>query len=238
MSSILPELSECQIISAGAEDGSFKLEPASGKITLRQLLSHTSGINYDAMDPLTIAWRKSRGEAPMVFSGKVKEAFSTPLLFEPGEGWVYGGSIDWAGILVERLNKGVKLGEYTEENIFKPLHMKASTFALHTRPDIEENLLQMNNRGSDGVLTPVDSPYKASDAEHSGGTGLVMSVADFASVLMDLLKDEPVLLKATTVEGMFQPQFSLGSPQHKGLLAQEVSESENVERRGCACAAG
>ncbi|KIW84037.1 hypothetical protein Z517_03283 [Fonsecaea pedrosoi CBS 271.37] len=219
VATILPELKDPQVIVPDGD--SFTLNPAAAKITLGHLLSHTSGLNYDAMNPLTTAWRKSRGEAPLVFSGRVKDSYSTPLLFEPGEGWVYGGSIDWAGILVERLNGNVKLGEYVETNIFKPLGMNSSTFDIKSRPDIQDKLLEMSYRGSDGLLVPSTSPYTGSSAEHSGGMGLVTSVADFAAVLMDLIRETPILLKSETVEQMFKPQFLVGSAQHKGLLAQD-----------------
>jgi CubicO group peptidase (beta-lactamase class C family) len=222
VSQALPELKDLQIISAGADEGTFELTPAKSKITLRHLLSHTSGINYDAMDPLTLAWRKSRGECPLVFTGRVKESYTTPLLFEPGESWVYGGGIDWAGILVSKLNGDIELGNYMEKNLFQVLGLKSSTFDLKARPELENRLIEMNNRGSDGILVAIPSPYANPAPEHSGGMGLVTSVADFAAVLKDLLKISPALLKAETVESMFRPQFSVGTVQYKGLLAQQV----------------
>lgn len=225
VSESLPELKHIEIISAGATEATFGLTPAKSRITLRHLLTHTSGLNYDAMDPLTLAWRKSRGEGPLVFTGRVKESYATPLLFEPGQGWVYGSGIDWAGILVSKLNGGISLGEYMEKNIFHVLGMNSSTFDIKTRPELENRLIQMNTRGTDGILNATHSPYNNAAPEHSGGMGLVTSVADFAAVLKDLLKTSPSLLKAETVESMFQPQFSLGSVQHKGLLAQEVGVS-------------
>jgi CubicO group peptidase (beta-lactamase class C family) len=59
-----------------------------------------------------------------------------PLTFEPGAfgHWRYSLGLDWAGKLVDRLNGGVKLGEYMEEHIFRPLGMKDTTFRpLHRR---------------------------------------------------------------------------------------------------------
>lgn len=222
LSSHLPELQGVDIISKGA-DGDFELTSKKSNITLRQLLTHTSGINYDAMNPLTQAWRKSRGEAPLVFTGRVKDSYSTPLLFEPGKGWVYGGGIDWAGILISRLCSVATLGDYMEKSIFQPLGLKSTTFDPHSRPDLEARLIEMSSRDSNGILSAIPSPYNSAAPEHSGGMGLVTSTADLSAVLKDLLQEEPSLLQRQTVELMFQPAFPVGSIEHRGFLEQKAS---------------
>jgi CubicO group peptidase (beta-lactamase class C family) len=218
---ILPELANPNIITAGP-GRSFKLTPAENKITLRHLMTHSSGLSYDAMHPLLVAWRESRGEKPLVMSGKVAEAFSLPLLFEPGSSWVYGAGLDWAGVVVERLNGNMKLATYMEENVIKPLGMERSTFHPSTRPDVVASLAQMWHRSEAGELTPIPSPYPLDARDDSGGMGLVTSTSDFVKVLIDLLKDEPVLLKPETVAKMFAAQFELGTPQYQGLVGQDV----------------
>ncbi|KAL6404561.1 beta-lactamase [Ilyonectria robusta] len=234
--SVLPELAHPNIISATSE-GSFELTPAKGNITVRQLLTHTSGLSYDAMHPLLVAWRKSRGEPPLVMSGKVDEAFSLPLLFEPGSGWVYGAGLDWAGVLVERINGSTKLADYTEEYVFKPLGLERSTFHLSTRPDISASLAQMWNRTETGELIPIPSPYPVDARDDSGGMGLITSTADFIRLLRDLLQDTPVLLKPETVSEMFTAQFEQGSPQYGGLLEQELT-GDDTGRPGIAFGLG
>ncbi|KAH0432212.1 hypothetical protein CcaCcLH18_06567 [Colletotrichum camelliae] len=217
--SILPELNSPDIISQGS-GGAFQLKPAENKITLRHLITHTSGLSYDAMHPLLVAWRKSRGEEPLVMSGRVRDAFSLPLLFEPGSSWVYGAGLDWAGILIERMS-GKALGVYMEEHIFKPLGLRRSTFNLRQRPDIEKDASQMWLRNDTGKLVPIPSPYPVDAQDNSGGMGLITSTSDFASVLRDLLRDSPLLLKAETVETIFTPQFQHGSPMYDGLIKQK-----------------
>lgn len=96
---ILPELANLDIIeplevASALANKPFTLKPSTKKVTLRQLLSHTSGLAYDTTDPLIQAWRASRQEEPLGFTGKIVEAFVVPLLFEPGEGWAYSGGID------------------------------------------------------------------------------------------------------------------------------------------------
>lgn len=217
---ILPELHSPDIITPET-NGTFKLTPAKSSITLRQLITHTSGLAYDAMHPVLVAWRDSRGEKPQVMSGKLPEAYSLPLLFEPGTSWVYGAGLDWAGMLVERLNN-TKLATYMQRKLFKPVGLDSSTFRPATRPDILANLAQMWCRSNMGELTEISSPYPLHARNDSGGMGLVTSTSDFVAILQDLLKDHPALLKPESVAEMFAPQFETETPQYKGLLQQEV----------------
>lgn len=89
ISRILPELKDPQIIIADNtnEDG-YVLSPAKNKITLRQLLTHTSGVGYIFMSPLIQSWRKKVGPSEQELSGLVAKTYDAPLLFEPGQGWV------------------------------------------------------------------------------------------------------------------------------------------------------
>lgn len=217
---ILPELKDPEIILPDST-AAFRLERAKNKITVRHLLTHTSGISYDAMHPLLVAWRQSRGEQPLVMSGRTIEAFSLPLLFEPGTSWVYGAGLDWAGVLVERLSN-MKLATYMEEHLFRPLGLTNTTLHIKERPDMRRLLAQMFLRTEEGKLAPIPSPYPEDAQESSGGMGLITTTSDFVKILTDLLKDSPVLLKAESVTAMFTPQFDQGTSQYEGLIKQEV----------------
>ena len=202
---ILPELRDLEII-VPSRDGSFNMIPPQERITLRHLLSHTSGIGVDIFDPRLQAWRISRGEHPQAFSGDSKKAYTIPLLFEPGQGWAYGGGVEWAGILIERLHK-VKLGDYMKEHIFEAVGMTSTTFHPDKHPEIEKNLVQTSTRISDGTLVPMAGPYPAVTQDDSGAMGLVSTLRDIAKLTTDLLQDEPKLLKKRWVDELFSPQF-------------------------------
>lgn len=220
---ILPELATPDIISPKSDNQhGFQLAPATTPITARHLLTHTSGLSYDAMNPLLVAWRKSRGEAPLVMSGLVIKAYSLPLLFEPGTSWTYGCSLDWAGVLVGRLNGNVTLGEYMAANIFAPLRIQQTSFHPFEGPNGGSHMAQMFSRTAEGALTPIESPYPKRAPEESGGMGITTTPADFATVLSDILKDKPLLLRTETAQLMFSAQFEVGSPQYKAFLKQNV----------------
>jgi len=218
---ILPELKDLEIITPdeSAPDG-YTLKPRKNKITLRQLLTHTSGVGYGFMNPTITAWRKKVGPSEQELSGKVLATYSTPLLFEPGESWMYGGGIDWAGIMVERLNKGQSLGSYMDEHIWKPLGMKSTTFHLDQRADIKSRLVPAARRKEDGTLMENEGMvFTETVTEHSGGGGLWSTTPDYIKVLADLIKEKPTLLKKETIETILAaPQIPTDSPALQPLI--------------------
>jgi len=229
VSRILPEFSNPQIVSLDeGSKGGYKLTPAKNKVTLRHLLTHTSGNAYEWGDPRLAAWRADhpRGDGPE--TKLIRNVYNTPLLFEPGEGWVYGGSVDWAGEIAGRLNN-TNLKDYMEEHIFQPLGIKDTTFDLSTRPDLKARLMWAEKRDVDGGLTTMDTmvfPEKADD--YSGGGGLYSCGTDYIKVLADLLKDEPKILKRETVLNLLtQPQIEKDSAL-AGLVQNRGATSANA----------
>lgn len=232
---VLPELREPHLI--GPKEQNFDGGRAAKKITLRHLLTHTSGVGYDMFHPLMLEWRSSRGEQPLGLSGRVVAAYSTPLEFEPGEGWTYGGGLDWAGVLVARLNGMASFEEYLQEHVFRPLHMRSTTFRLAQHPDIAARLAKVSAKVGPGQFVTVPRPFPENAAEDAGGAGLFSSVEDYLQLLGDLLKPEPTVLRAETVDLMFTPQFDESSKPAAGLAAQgdildKMTGIERVAERG------
>jgi CubicO group peptidase (beta-lactamase class C family) len=92
----LPELADPQVVALDeSAPGGFTLRPAKNPITLRTLLTHTSGIAYEWGDPRLAAWRKAQPEVPAEKKGLMHVVYNIPLLFDPGEGWVYGGKFSF-----------------------------------------------------------------------------------------------------------------------------------------------
>jgi CubicO group peptidase (beta-lactamase class C family) len=215
ISRILPEFESPDIITPdeSAPEG-FTLKKAEKTVTLRLLLTHTSGVGYGWMNPTLQLWRAKYGPEPEKLAGRVAATYDTPLLFEPGESWLYGGGIDWAGVMVERLNNGQTLGSYMEEHIFKPLGLTSTTFHLDKREDVKSRLVPAARRGADGKLSENNGPvFIESVIEHSGGGGLWGSVTDYIKVLADLIAPTPTLLKVETIETLLAaPQIPTDSP--------------------------
>src|SRR5277367_5163851 len=115
----LPELKNPKVIeSFDAKTGDYKLRPASRPPTVKNFLTHTSGLAY----PFTSAiWRDFKPRAGETYP------FGGPMLFDPGERWHYSTSIDVVGRLVEVIS-GQKLEDYFREHIFAPLKMNDTSY--------------------------------------------------------------------------------------------------------------
>ncbi|RDI85153.1 hypothetical protein Vi05172_g4682 [Venturia inaequalis] len=243
ISRILPEFKDPQIITADSthEDG-YVLNPAKNKVTLRHLLTHTSGVGYIFMSPLIQSWRNKVGPTEEELSGLVAKTYDAPLLFEPGQGWVYGGGIDWVGIMVERLNNGQSLGSYMDEHIWTPFGMRHTTFHLDQHDEVRARLVPAALRDAEGKLVPRPTPtYTETVTEHSGGGGLWGTVPDYIKVLADLISPEPKLLKIETIETLLAaPQIPLDSPallslisSRSGALAENATATDAPLNYGC-----
>ena len=98
-----------------------QLRPAQKPITLRHLLSHTSGFSYPLWDPNVVSYNKAARSHPRLPR--------RPLMFEPGTRWAYGGSLDNVGRLVE-IASGQSLDRYFSDHITGPLGMNDTAFTI------------------------------------------------------------------------------------------------------------
>ncbi|OAL43849.1 beta-lactamase class C and other penicillin binding protein [Pyrenochaeta sp. DS3sAY3a] len=214
---ILPELASQPIIKSHGSE--ISLRQGIKAITLRQLITHSSGATYDWVDRKLYQWRALRGETPTLISGgDVAKGYAYPRTFEAGDSWQYSGGFDWASLLVERLHH-TSFEEYVEDNIAKPLGITTFTWHLSKKPAVEASLMNMSTRQENGVFTDGPTPIWPDPVKEGGGAGLYSSIQDYTRVLSDLLKQSPTLLKKETVDQMFAPQFAEGSSTLKDLIS-------------------
>jgi len=173
-------------------------------MTLRQLLTHSSGMGYDWLNPDLMKLAAQQKNSTFA-----ERSGNYVLTFEPGEGWDYSAGIFWAGKVVERINGDMPLEEYFAKYILKPLDMQSTTFQLDRRPDIRARMPTMTIRKEGtGELVASRKPIWADpDPDESGGAGLYSSVQDYMKVLTSLLKDDEKVLKKASVAEMFRPQL-------------------------------
>ncbi|KAK2787940.1 hypothetical protein FQN53_004381 [Emmonsiellopsis sp. PD_33] len=206
---ILPELAEPDVLQGYDEaTGAPLLRKAKNKITFRHLATHSSGLGYDSFDPRLVKWREAtKTSSPGPIGDITKMVF--PLLFEPGEAWVYGVSIDWLGKAVERLNGNISLGAYFKEHIFEPLGIHHTTFRPNEDAYFRDNLPTEVIRDQAGELTLRKEPFMRRDqVDDVGGNGLFSTASDYIKVLISILKNDKKLLKQQTVDMMFEPHLS------------------------------
>lgn len=140
----VPFLAKQSVLTRFNKDGTPILVRREKDITLRLLLTHSSGAGYDFMDPKLQQYTKYTGK-PATESSTIDDIFDWPLLYQPGEGWAYGAGISWAGKVLEKLT-GKTLEEYMQENIFKPLGISRITFFPKANPALEGHVSDMSVR--------------------------------------------------------------------------------------------
>ncbi|KAH7088240.1 beta-lactamase/transpeptidase-like protein [Paraphoma chrysanthemicola] len=202
----LPELC-AQDIFASAPGEPITFEKRKNGITVSQLLTHTSGSGYDMLHPLLLAWRESRGEAPISLSEALPNALAQPGVFQPGEGWTYGGGSDWVGLLISRLTN-TSLGDFMQREIFDLVGCDARIGFSHDAVSQHGTIVQIVTRTETGEL--VGYPLLEQKSERGGG-GLFCSSANYFKILKDLIAPDPKILTPATLDLLFAAQLHEGS---------------------------
>jgi methyl acetate hydrolase len=173
IAAVLPELGRVQVLDGFASDGSPLLRPARQPITLRHLLTHTSGFVYDVWNPDMGRYLATTGTPGIISCANA--ALSIPLLFDPGERWDYGIGIDWAGKAVEAVS-GQRLGAYMQQNLLQPLGMADTGFKIGSAQ--RQRLAKVHNRTAAGFET-TDIELPQEPEFEMGGGGLYATVGDY-----------------------------------------------------------
>jgi CubicO group peptidase (beta-lactamase class C family) len=190
----LPQLANLKVFETfNAETGAYTLRPAKRAPTVRHLLTHTAGLGYGFTSPIVRDFKPRGGEAYAV----------GPLLFEPGEQWLYSTGIDWAGRIVEGLS-GKNLEVYFRDHIFRPLGMTDTSYNLPD--DRQRRLAVVHQRRSDGTFQVDPSQPPMSVKQFIGGGGLASTAPDYIRFLQMLLNQGTLngarLVSAETVATM------------------------------------
>ncbi|KAH8889100.1 beta-lactamase family protein [Thozetella sp. PMI_491] len=200
LSKHLPELDSLPVISREGDTGAVSLRPAAKKITLRNLLLHTSGVSSQDLVQERLASSPELAEIAVEEDAHpIVKHFSMPLIFEPGEGYSYGGSIGWTQLLVQRITGSFVT--HMQTNMFDPLGMTLSTYQPNNKPEVWEKRMRMVERVGDGLIA-------ADDASQ----GQMCSISDVGVVLSDLLSPQPKLLaQQEHIDLLFTGQLEEGS---------------------------
>jgi methyl acetate hydrolase len=198
----LPEMAKVPIFDAfDAKTGNYRLHPTSKPITVRHVLTHTSGLGYPFTSAILRDFKPHAGEDYPV----------GPLLFEPGEKWWYGTSTDVVGRLVEKTS-GQKLEDYFRQHIFVPLGMNDTSYNV---PQAKAERLvagqQRDGDRMDGPIVKQSEQPGLTVAQPVGGGGLASTASDYGRFVRMLLNrgelDGTRVLKPETVVLMGQNQI-------------------------------
>jgi len=231
VSKYIPEFKNPKVLVKPSSGASYTI-PATKEITIRNLLTHTSGITYHWNPDLGAMYKDANvahGLLPYdgTIGDSVKRLAGLPLLFNPGERFEYSLGIDVLGYLVEVVS-GKTLDEFFRTRIFEPLGMQDTYFYVP-----ENKLAQLAaaytwydgkglSRFPDAPIVEgtfsysADYPYRGARKLYSGGAGLCSTAADYARFCQMMLDNGKAgatrLISRKTVELMTHDQLGKVGP--------------------------
>jgi CubicO group peptidase (beta-lactamase class C family) len=197
-----PDIARAKVLDAGT------MRPPKTPVTVRHLLTHTSGFGYEFMNKDLFELVGQRKLASVAAGGGA--FLKAPLLFDPGTDWAYGISVDWLGRIVERVS-GESLEAYFRQHIFDPLGMADSFFVVPA--DKQPRLAKRFQRQKDGSLVEPPPPPKPAGpiTFFSGGGGLFSTAHDYMTLARAVMAGGELgqkrILNAETVTLMGQNQI-------------------------------
>ena len=212
---VLPDLAHPQVLTGFDAAGKPQTRPANRALTLRHLLTHTSGFGYPFVQTEVLRYCEAMGLPPIV----ALSTLNMPLMFDPGERWEYGISIDWIGLAIEAVTER-RLGDYLTEHVFAPLGMNATAF----RPALPEGAARVHVRTAESGLAPIPVYLGTSEFDMGGG-GLTSTAPDYARFLQMMLNGGKLegarILAPETVAEMIRNQVA---PLRAGAMGSAMPE--------------
>ena len=179
---VLEHLGTVGVLEGFDEKGDPLVRPARAPITLRQLLTHTSGFGYEIWSDDLLRYHKVTG-TPTIRTCR-RAALNAPALHDPGEQWLYGTSIDHVGLMIEAAS-GMRLGDYLQQHLLGPLGMDSTAFGISD--DMRSRLATVHSRGGDGALGAIGFEMDQEPEVQLGGAGLYSTVEDYCRFLQMIL---------------------------------------------------
>jgi CubicO group peptidase (beta-lactamase class C family) len=203
----IPEFASLKVLPGG-EGRLTDARPAQNIMTIRHLLTHTSGLTYNIVGdgPVQRAYRRNgilpftgdlgagEGDGPKVrdLDEMAARLADIPLIAEPGTAYNYSVSLDVLGLVIQRAS-GMSFPDFVQRRILNPVGMDDTVWRL--RPGDADRLMQIyafgRNRDNPPVVPPGASAeaYSAPVTLYAGGAGLVSSTRDYLDFLSMLLND-------------------------------------------------
>ncbi len=236
ISSYIPEFGKAEILDTfSPQDSTYTTKPAEDQITIRDLITHTSGLGYGVIDG-DERFRKIYAKAGITdlfttenisIGESVKKLAKLPLHHNPGEKFTYSEGLDVLGYFIEVVS-GVPFDQFLRTRIFDPLGMDDTWFYLprekHDRLVRVQHKVDGKWRGYPVTFYDTDYPKKGAKRFFSGGAGLSSTAKDYATFLQMYLNGGELngkrILSRTTVQSIMGNQTGDkfgGGKKHYGL---------------------
>ena len=225
----IPALGGLRVLRPGAASID-DTEPLHSDITIRQLLSHQSGMSHGVFDPDTVIYKAYHASGVRRVDTTLAEEMDLlaglPLAYQPGEGWDYALGCDVLARLVEIVT-GQRFSDALQSRLFGPLGMPDTGFVL--RPDQLPRLTALYRGDLADVMkpgltrlddTPWPQAYRQPVPRQSGAGGLFTTQADMLALLRQLMPGRPSVLKPETLAALFTDQLSADRHVHFAHLGK------------------
>jgi CubicO group peptidase (beta-lactamase class C family) len=246
VSKYIPEFRNPQVLkSFQYSDTSYTTVAANREITIRHLLTHTSGLGYGQIDKderMKMIYRKAGiidlyTTEDISIGENVKRLAALPLHHHPGEKYTYSEGLDVLGYFIEVVS-GMPFDVFLKERLFDPLGMEDTGFYLPKSK--AHRLVPVQHQSADGIWVPFpvtfydpDYPVKGARRFFSGGAGLCSTARDYATFLQMYLNGGELngirILSRTTIKTIMANQtgvlFGGDSGRHHGLAFGVINES-------------
>ncbi len=201
-----PEFAQVQVLERIDGDKPV-LRPPASKATVKQLITHTTGLAYWFWNADIVKWEKAT-ETPNVLSGS-RVIFTAPLVADPGTRFVYGINTDWLGEVVQAAG-GKKLDESIKTGITDPLGMNETAFTMSDQ--VRAGAVPVHLQGEDGKWAASEIELNWAPEYWAGGHGLRSTPHDYLKFQRALLgngtsPDGVKILESATVDAAFSNQI-------------------------------
>jgi len=169
----MPRMKYLEVLTSfNEDDGTYSIQDTERQVTIRHLLTHTSGFGYNFSNRVLSGLEEKTGLAQP----------ELPLLHQPGEGWTYGMGTRVLGDLVERIS-GQTLPRFYRKRIFDPLGMQDTHYTL---PEEKYPLRVTRHQRENGALIERSNPPEQQPTIF-GDRGLLSTAQDYVNFLQMLL---------------------------------------------------
>jgi len=204
LSKYFPAFADVKVYAGTTPQGAMMLDALRRPITIQDVFRHSAGFSYGfGNSPVDKAYQDANVFATDL-TGLIEKVSKQPLLYQPGDRWVYSVAHDVQAALVEKLS-GMKFDEFVRRRIFQPLEMKDSVFKIPA--DKMARVPALYSMGRDGKLAADKSPLGANYGDQVfGGYSISTTIGDYALFAQMLLNKGQLngvrLLSPATVELM------------------------------------
>lgn len=240
VSKYIPECTNL-VLEKWNHDGTYTTRPEASPVTIRHLLSHTSGL-MGSVEMITI-WRNKRNENRyQTVADEVRDLIQFPLAFDPGTQWYYLNMAPNVCAYLVEIFSGQPFRDYVKESILIPLGMKDTDWYY---PESYRERLVTAYNGVEGKLVARNNvwtarnPFQADIRYCEGGTGLYGTIEDYARFCQMLLNGGTFngkrVLGRRTIEMMSVDQLphpNNGGPDFHFGLGFQIYPDKETERKG------